>query len=286
VLAVLVSIAVAFATRGVPFDREQVLFWCWLVAVAVAWASERSPGVAAVWQWAAFALIFAAYDLGRGLAGRLGMPVQATLAATADRTLFGTLPTRWLQHHLYGTGGIGRWEIAVSLVYASHFIVPFAVAAWWWARDRTRWWSWVRRLVLLTGVALVTFALLPTQPPWLASENGVIPPVGRTAERGWNRAGFHVAQALIDKGRLVTNQVAAFPSLHAGYAMLLALFVWRTGSWPLRIVTCLYALAMGFVLVLTGEHWAVDVLAGWLCALAVHVVISKRERRTVASIAA
>ncbi len=67
------------------------------------------------------------------------------------------------------------------------------------------------------------------------------------------------------------NKVAAVPSLHAATALLIALFFWsRTTRW--RWLLVLYPLAMGASLVYLGEHYASDVLLGWLYAVVVFVV--------------
>jgi membrane-associated phospholipid phosphatase len=67
------------------------------------------------------------------------------------------------------------------------------------------------------------------------------------------------------------DPVAAVPSLHSAYPMLLALFFWKTARrW--RWLLAWYPLAMGFTLVYTGEHFVIDVLLGWLYALVVFVV--------------
>ena len=56
------------------------------------------------------------------------------------------------------------------------------------------------------------------------------------------------------------------PSLHAGAALLVALFLWPIAGTLWRVVLVAYALAMGLTLVYTGEHYVVDVFAGWLVA--------------------
>ena len=54
---------------------------------------------------------------------------------------------------------------------------------------------------------------------------------------------------------------------HQGAALLAALFLWHSVSRVSRVLLAAYALAMGFTLVYTGEHYVVDVLAGWLVAV-------------------
>jgi membrane-associated phospholipid phosphatase len=69
------------------------------------------------------------------------------------------------------------------------------------------------------------------------------------------------------------------PSLHAGSALLVALFLWPSVSSLWRAALLSYAAAMAVTLVYTGEHYVVDVVAGWLVAtLAVAAGIAIRRR--------
>jgi membrane-associated phospholipid phosphatase len=56
------------------------------------------------------------------------------------------------------------------------------------------------------------------------------------------------------------------PSLHAGTTLLVALFFWPLASTLGRAALLGYVLAMAAALVYTGEHYVVDVVAGWLTA--------------------
>src|SRR5205807_508037 len=59
------------------------------------------------------------------------------------------------------------------------------------------------------------------------------------------------------------DAVAAVPSLHAAFPFMMTLLFWHRG-WKWRIPFGLYALAMGTALVYTGEHYAADVLLGYV----------------------
>ena len=69
------------------------------------------------------------------------------------------------------------------------------------------------------------------------------------------------------------NPYAAIPSLHAGYAFLVFLFVamlaWRT-PWRRIVVplAALYPLLQSFAVVYTGNHYVVDLLIGFAYASA------------------
>ena len=62
----------------------------------------------------------------------------------------------------------------------------------------------------------------------------------------------------------LTNELAAFPSLHAGWALWVALVVRRntTNLW-LRGLAWLHALITAVVVIGTGNHWILDVAVGW-----------------------
>ena len=67
----------------------------------------------------------------------------------------------------------------------------------------------------------------------------------------------------------MTNELAAFPSLHAGWALWVAIVLIRAGV-P-KIVQALglaYAGIMTIVIVGTGNHWVLDAVVGWLVVLA------------------
>ena len=69
------------------------------------------------------------------------------------------------------------------------------------------------------------------------------------------------------------------PSLHAAYAMLIAIFFWRHVDWRWRPLLAAYPLAMAFALVYTSEHYFSDVLVGWLYAAVAYVVVEAVARR-------
>jgi membrane-associated phospholipid phosphatase len=84
---------------------------------------------------------------------------------------------------------------------------------------------------------------------------------------------LHVAHTLFDQGAATFNQVAAFPSLHAAYPVIALLVLWPMVARWLRGLLLAYAIAMGFMLVLTGEHWVIDVLGGWLISAMSYAVV-------------
>src|SRR5262249_13937625 len=106
----------------------------------------------------------------------------------------------------------------------------------------------------------------PAAPPWMAGEMGLLDGVHRTTSTGWRVLDLHTA-ALFQRGQGSVNLVAAVPSLHAAFTMLVAMFLWsRVRPILGRALLPAYPLVMGLTLMATGEHYFFDVLLGWCYA--------------------
>ncbi len=116
----------------------------------------------------------------------------------------------------------------------------------------------------------------------MASEHGLLEPITRSSGRGFEVISVQTAAAF-DKGQSIVNLVAAVPSLHAGISMLVSLFLWPRVGWWWRPLVALYPLAMGLMLIATGEHYFFDVALGWLYAAAVMAGWAWWERRRPAA---
>ena len=264
--------------RGFPFDREQVLFWVVVFLFVGTLGSERG-GARILRDWLPFGVLLVIYDLSRGVADDLGMPIHFEPQLRADEILFfGEVPTVWLQDRFYEPS-VQWWEALLSLTYVSHFIVPFLAAAVLWFRERDAWIAYVRRFITLSFLGVATYVVFPAAPPWLAAERGLIDPIARTTTRGWEVLGLDIAGRMLAKGQASVNEVAAVPSLHAAFAFLVTVFFWNRWRPALRPVLALYSVAMVLALVFSGEHYVVDALLGWLYVLAIHAGWTRWERR-------
>lgn len=269
---------------GLPTDPFQMFAWLWLASMA--WYAGQPWAVHARFLrdwWPAFAVLVL-YLYSRGLSDDLiGMPVHWTMPIEADRWLFGgQLPTQQLQAVLCGDPCLrsndARWyDVVLTTVYYSHFVVGLGLAWVLWVRDRAAWAAWLTRYLAIFLSGLVVYVLYPMAPPWLAAKEGYLTePTPRLTGRGWEvigLEGFHVVLASVG------NQVAAMPSLHAGLAMLVALWCVARGRSPLRWAVLLYPAVMGFALVYYAEHYVIDLVAGWALAALVMVGVGRWERR-------
>jgi membrane-associated phospholipid phosphatase len=279
-----VALVVVIALAGVPTDRGSLLIII-LAGIGIPCLGRgwRAFGKALL-DWLPFTAVLVVYDVSRGIADGLGMPLHVSDVAAADRDLFGgTVPTVYLQQHFLDPGSPHWYDALATLIYTSHFIATPVVAAVLWLRSREAWKGFATRVVVLSLAGLVTYVLFPAAPPWYAAREGVIEPVIRASSRGWLWLHVNHAGNLLSEGQAASNPVAAMPSLHTAFATLIALYVASRLHSRWRYLIVLYPLAMGLSLVYLGEHYVVDLAAGVLYALAVHFAINAWAKRRAVS---
>jgi membrane-associated phospholipid phosphatase len=232
-----------------------------------------------VLDWLPFTLVLMVYDLSRSLATTVNMPLHERDIASAESWLFGgSVPTVWLQDHLYSPHAVHWYDAIATLVYTTHFLATPLLAAALWLRNRDVWLGYITRVIALSFAGLVTYVLFPEAPPWLAARDGLIDPVSRLSARGWIWLHASHVQNLLDAAqRDGSNPVAAMPSLHTAFAALIALFLGARMASRWRHLLWLYPIAMGLVLIYTGEHYALDIVVGIGYAYAAHVMVTRWE---------
>ena len=128
-------------------------------------------------------------------------------------------------------------------------ILTTAVALYLWRRDR---YYTLRNALFISGaIGFFFFALMPVAPPRLA-EVGLVDTVSDHS---------NAYRALQPPG--LTNQYAAFPSLHVGWNMAVGIVLFMTTTHLIvRAFALLSPLAMAFAVVATANHYVIDVTAG------------------------
>jgi hypothetical protein len=263
--------------EGVPLSRDRLLLWIVLGLLALSVANLGGWVRGVVLEWLPFAVVLWAYDLLRGHADGWLFDAHYTPQLEADRLLFlGHVPTVWLQDRLWdGFSQLHWYDYASWVVYMSYFLATYVVAGvlWFVARDRFR--RYVATVTLLAAMGFATFALFPAAPPWLASRHGELDATVRSIGPITGHIPFVSVsfEGLYERGSEYANPVAAVPSLHAAYTLLIALALWPLAGRAGRVLLAAYPVAMAFALVYTAEHYAIDILLGWgYCVVAFAVV--------------
>jgi membrane-associated phospholipid phosphatase len=253
---------------GVPYQRDLLAVWLLTGLLCFSLSDLRGYARGVLIEWLPLIAILVAYDSLRGSAAHT-FGVHYLPQLQADQALFGgAAPTVTLQHWLWH-GHVVWYDLLVWAVYLTHFFATPLVAAVLWKLDRPRFRKFAVLVAVLSFAGLITYALYPAAPPWMASQAHLVAPITRIIPDVWTAVGTHSAGSVIEGGYRYSNNVAAVPSLHAAFSLLIAITLWpRRRKW-LRPLVALYPLAMAFSLVYSGEHYVSDILLGWAYAVAV-----------------
>ncbi len=284
------AFALWFLLVGLPTDPVLIFAWLWLATIATHVDAPARSHLRFARDWWPILAVLLVYTYSRGIADNLGTPLHVTEPIRFDTWLFhGHLPTAVLQQHWCGNPCSftmpGRWYDAVlATVYYSYFVSALGLAVVLWLRNRTEWVAFMRRYLTINAVALVCYVFYPMAPPWWASDYHYLPEdVERITMRGWDTFGLHRARLALGPAEVTGNAVAAMPSLHTATTTLLALYAITRLRTRWRWLTLLYPAAMSLSLVYNGEHYVLDLLAGYLLAALVMLGASGWERRARAS---
>jgi membrane-associated phospholipid phosphatase len=278
--AYLAVLAATCVVRGIPTSRDAFFLWVLLGLATFSVTTGRASLRALLVDWLPLAAVLFVYDVLRGYAdGLLDAHVWPQLRF--DEWLFdGTVPTVWLQERLWdGAGAIDWLDWAAWIVYLTHFFATLTVAACLWLFRRPLYRPYAAMVAVLALLGFATYALFPAVPPWMASEDGALPPTERIVRDISAAAPVDFFGSIWEHGARYANDVAAMPSLHAAYALLITLFLWARVGPRWRPLLAAYPVAMAFALVYTAEHYVSDVLAGWLYAVAAFAAVTLVARR-------
>jgi hypothetical protein len=158
-------------------------------------------------------------------------------------------------------------ELLVRLANCYYAYVHFPATAiclvWLYARRPAHYRRFRRALATLTAAALVLHVLVPLAPPRMTALTGLVD-TGR-------RYGPAVYGS--PKADTLSNQYAAMPSLHVGWALAVAVALVAVTAGRLRWLWLAHPLVTLLVVVATGNHYWLDgVVAAVLLALILAVL--------------
>jgi membrane-associated phospholipid phosphatase len=226
-----------------------------------------------------FVALIVVYAECRGLAHVARPDPYFTPHLDLERWLFGgTVPASVLQEWFWS--GHERWYDMVLLGVSSiHQFVPLTLAFVLWMRRRALFYRFATTMLVLSYAAALTFLLYPAAPPWHAAEQGLL-----SSEKIGGHAPSSLPTPWAPYDLVRGNPDAAIPSLHAGYAFLVFLFIsslfWRTRRRTLVVcVAALYPALQSVAAVYTGNHYVVDLLIGYAYAAGAFFGVSFLWRR-------
>ncbi|NJP81580.1 phosphatase PAP2 family protein [Streptomyces sp. AA8] len=151
--------------------------------------------------------------------------------------------------------------IPADFAYASlHYLLTPAILVWLFKRRPAEYRLQRSWLMISTLIGLIGFTLLPTCPPRLLDPGyGFVDTMAQYASYGWWGGEASAPRGLGG----MTNQYAAMPSLHVGWALWCGVVLWRQGrtAWA-KAAGVVYPLAITLVVMGTANHYFLDAVAG------------------------
>ncbi len=272
----LIAFGCYLAVAGIPYTTDIVLLWLFTLLVALSLNDIRRSGPRAVRDWLPLFGALVVYNWMRGYATTTHWFPHFQPQLDADTWLgFGRTWTVRLQQWLWNPRHLHVWDYLTFVVYLSHFVVPFVVAAVLWKLNYRRFCRFMWMYLTLTFAGFVTFVLYPAQPPWMVASSGRLPHLTRIVPVVLDHVHLNLAAAIILKGSAYANPVASMPSLHAAYPLLITLVFWKTSARWVRVILVVYLVGMAFALVYSAEHFVIDILIGYVYTVVVYLLLEQ-----------
>jgi len=235
-------------------------------ALAVA---RRHP----IFELLAFAVLAVAYNVVRSIGGvdELTAMAHASDILAAEGWVFDHLEVPlndWLVSHT-------AFAVAACYIYAvlDYVATP---TVFFLSRRRGGWqyWRGYWSLAIASGIALIGYAVYPAAPPRLASSTGITDIMAHFSQYGWWGGAASAPRGIGD----ATNQYAAMPSMHFGWSLWCAIQLWGFKSRLARTIAIAYPTVLGLVVLGTGNHFLLDVVAGGMCVVVAYTVVTLIRR--------
>jgi hypothetical protein len=210
-------------------------------------------------------LVYACYSAGRLLArGDVTTAVDHGLAILRIEKLLYINAEHPLNRLFRTEAWIG---VPADFWYASlHYMVTPVILVWLFRTRAVQYRAARTWLMTSTFIGLIGFTLLPTCPPRLLSaDHGFVDTMAQYSSYGWWGGEASAPRGLGG----MTNQYAAMPSLHVGWALWCTLALVPTfRSRIVRTLLIIYPALTLFAIVVTANHFWLDALGGaWVLFL-------------------
>lgn len=222
----------------------------------------RDAGMVVLQMWA----YLAGYEMPNDDPEALRRRVRVGYPVRIDKAIgLGTTPTVRLQRAFSTPGRFNAAEKTLVWCHWMWFMVPHGAVAYLLVRHHGRFPAGAVRMYATFDLGLVAYWKLPTAPPWYAAHQEVLDE-GQTPEL--RRMMVEYGEEFWQSGWaplygfLAGNPLAAMPSLHFATSVMAARLLGETGR-AAGALGWAYAGTLGVALVYLGEHYAVDLAAGY-----------------------
>ena len=260
-----VTVVVWYAYNGVLFQFSLGL-WA-LGLIPVTFVLGRSTQF--VRELTPFLVLLLSYEALQGVAGSLAVTpvIHATSSASG---LLQAVQSAFLSPDLTDI---------MTFVYGLHFPMIMAASVLLWYSSRLLYKGYVYSLVACSYISLLFYMIAPSAPPWY---NGVVTNLLANTSNQVGSSGIVGEIARI--GTLIeSDKLAAFPSLHAAYAVLFGYFTVKLNK-LYALVSVPVVAGILFSTIYLGQHYVIDLVGGIIVAAA-SVFLTTRSLKRLANLA-
>lgn len=244
-----VTLVIWYAYNGVLFQFSLGLWAIGLIPVT--FVLGRSTQF--VRELTPFLVLLLSYEALQGVAGSLA--VTPVIHATATTTGFlQAVQSAFLSPDLTDV---------MTFLYGLHFPMIMIASVLLWYSSRILYKGYVYSLVACSYISLLFYMIAPSAPPWY---NGVVTNLLANTSSQVGSSGIVGEMAKI--GTLIeSDKLAAFPSLHAAYAVLFGYFTAKLNK-LYALVSVPVVAGILFSTIYLGQHYVIDLVGGIIVAAA------------------
>lgn len=253
-------LAVAYIRFGFLFQFTLGAAWLCVIPIMVYFGKSREFFNNTV----ILVSILLGYEALQSITGQLVNPGALMSMAGLDQALLGFNLPLAIQRAF-----ASNWVTLIATgFYGIHLFLVAAAVILFWFVNKVVYRAYAYSIVLCSYLALITFIVMPTSPPWYSGVAQNLIPSANNLLPGPLQV---LQQAML---AIESDKFAAFPSLHAAYATLFAVFAFRLNR-KVGYVGLVIAIGVYFSTLYLGQHYVVDLIGGVVYSLGSVLIVDR-----------
>lgn len=239
----------------------------------------KEGGKRFITDWAPFTFFIILYDGMRGIADGTFGDINVRGPYILEKYLFGWITggdvfpfwLQWWRNSIETAPLANILNGLAGMLYTIHFLAPFVFGwlLWHTYNDRRSFYAFAYSLTILNVMALITFLLYPTAPPWYVWKYHFAVPDISAFNYGDPSVLIKIDELIklplfsSIYSTLNPNAFAAIPSLHAAYPLMIAIFAFMRWKNPaVRALMVVYVTVTWLAACYLNHHYLIDLIIG------------------------
>jgi membrane-associated phospholipid phosphatase len=245
-----IALLVYYVMYGRLLQFLPALFFLGAIPLLVVLGASRQMAK----YWIPFVTIMLSYEALAGIVGSYAASKGVYSLYPIDRAIWGFNVTGWVQ----STFSSPVVTEITTFFYTLHFPLIVITCVVLWYAGRKIFGKYMVTMIMTSYASLVTFILIPTAPPWY---QGVAVDLYQSASAATLPSSLTSFMFSFE-----SDKFAAFPSLHAAYAIVFSYFMIKLDR-RLAFVAIPITVGILFSTLYLGQHYLIDLVGGAVYAL-------------------